>query len=94
MKLGYTPEQVEWLRSHCSALSLRELTDQYNATFGQTRTPSAIKSTVAEVAREVIATAKVEVDFIRATGQNTTTDFFPRPSLPGIENKSRALGKS
>lgn len=42
---------------------------------------------IAEVAREVIATGKVEVDFIRVTGQNTTTPFFPRPALP-------VLGKS
>ena len=48
-------------------------------------------STVAEVAREVIATAKVEVDFIRATGQNTTTDFFPRPALPTPSTKPREL---
>lgn len=49
-------------------------------------------SKVVDVANAVIATGKVEVDFIRATGQNTTTNFFPRPSLPTPDaNKPRQL---
>lgn len=32
---------------------------------------------VAEVAREIIASAKVEVDFMRITGVEKTTDFIP-----------------
>jgi hypothetical protein len=47
--------------------------------------------TIADVAREITASAKVEVDFIRVTGQNTTSDFFPRPALPGT---SKPNGKT
>jgi hypothetical protein len=80
VRLSYTPEQVEWLRSHCSALSLRELTEQYNAAFGQSRTPAAIKGTLG---REGIVTGRpkgnpigtlrmwtaAQVEFIRAAYQ-------------------------
>ena len=80
MKTGYTPAQVEWLRSHCRALSLRELTEQYNAAFGQSRTAAAIKSTLG---REGIVTGRpkgnpvgtlrmwtsAQVEFIRAAYQ-------------------------
>lgn len=40
---------------------------------------------IAEVAREIISSAKVEVDFMRITGAEKTTDFIPdgpRQELP------------
>lgn len=79
--------------------TLEDLRGHLFATLTALRDPDAPMdleraSTVAEVAREVIATAKVEVDFIRATGQNTTTDFFPRPTLPASEKKPHGLGKA
>ena len=38
---------------------------------------------VAEVARQVIATAKVEADFLKKVGDGTGTGFFePRADLP------------
>lgn len=39
---------------------------------------------VATVAREITASAKVEVDYIEATGQKPQSlKFFDRPALPG-----------
>jgi hypothetical protein len=42
--------------------------------------------TIAEVAQVVINSAKVEVDYIKTTGQTHATDFLPgeaRRALPG-----------
>ncbi|MGZ5444594.1 MAG: hypothetical protein ACXW5U_20030 [Thermoanaerobaculia bacterium] len=33
--------------------------------------------TIAHVARELVASAKVEVDFLKAAGERSATDFFP-----------------
>lgn len=70
-----TENNLESLREHLFA-TLTALSDPDN--------PMDLDraKTIAEVAREVTASAKAEVDFIRATGQNTTTPFFPRPALP------------
>jgi hypothetical protein len=42
---------------------------------------------VAEVAQTIINSAKVEVDFLKTTGQSTGTGFLevPRPALPGTK---------
>ena len=37
---------------------------------------------IAEVAKEITASAQVEVNFLRATGQTVDSKFFARPSLP------------
>lgn len=41
---------------------------------------------IVSVAREITASAMTEVHFIKATGQNTNTQYFPRPELPGGKN--------
>lgn len=42
---------------------------------------------VSEVAQTVINSAKVEVDYLKATSQNSATFFEPKPALPGITEK-------
>lgn len=40
---------------------------------------------IAEVAQTIINTAKVEVDYLRLTGQRTGTDFLPpAPEVPKL----------
>ena len=38
--------------------------------------------TIADVAQVVINSAKVEVEFLKTTGQTRATDFIPPPSEP------------
>jgi hypothetical protein len=37
---------------------------------------------IAEVSQTIINTAKVEVDFLKATGRQTATDFMPAAEAP------------
>ena len=39
--------------------------------------------TINDTAQVIINTAKAEVDFMKVTGSNTSTDFIPAPRLPG-----------
>lgn len=83
-----------------SGNKIEDLRDHLFATIAALRDPENPMDidraeAIADVAREITATAKAEVDFIRATGQNTTTEFFPRPALPAPNGNGRALpGKS
>lgn len=70
--------KIEDLRDHLFA-TLESLRDEEN--------PMDINraKAIADVAKEIISSAKVEIDFMDATGIRQCTDFIPsapRPLLP------------
>lgn len=47
---------------------------------------------IAEISQTLINAAKVEVEFVKATGQNTDAAFFaPKPTLPAPAQTRRNL---
>jgi hypothetical protein len=66
--------KIEDLRNHLFA-TLEALQDDEN--------PMDINraKTIADVAQVIVNSAKIEVDFIRATGNEQTTGFIPNQNL-------------
>ena len=67
--------KIEDLRNHLFA-ALEALADEKKPM------DLARAKAIANVAKVMVDAAKVEVEFVRATGGRAVTQFFPAPALP------------
>lgn len=74
--------KIEDLREHLFA-QLERLNDEELGADKLDREIQRAKA-VSEVANAVIGTAKVEVEFLKATGHESGSDFFPQDRKPGL----------
>lgn len=83
--MSKTKNKIEDLRDHLFE-TLEALKDNENPM------DLARARAIADVAKVVVESAKVEVDFLKATGERRSTDFLPTPDVETPARPQLAAG--